>query len=110
MRVGVGSQEAQAGRKALLDGHLQRMVCRKTIGGGKTVAGYSRCDAIQKFTRSDGARSWNRLVDVVCDIQIAAQIAQIGSFEDNIVGQLTLHAKIELLGVSVLEVWRDTVP
>src|ERR1700758_411432 len=68
MRVRVGAQEAQAGRETLLGGHLQRMVCRKPIGGGITVTGHTRSDRIQKLTRSHSARSGDRLIDVVRNI------------------------------------------
>src|ERR1700690_3326258 len=102
MRVRVSRQEAQAGRKTLLSGHLQGMVARESIGGCITVARYPRRDGIQEFTRSHGARSRDRLINVVRGVQMAAHIAEIGSLQNNVVGQLTLHTEIELLSVRIL--------
>src|SRR5262249_33865408 len=74
---GVGAQEAQSVRKALLRRHLQRMVIRIAVRGRESIPDYTRRQGVKRHARRYRPRPRIRLVDVVVDVQMPAQIAQV---------------------------------
>src|SRR5947209_1010543 len=107
MSISIGAQKTEAIREAFLGGQLQRVVIGIAAGRGDGITDYTGGEAVKGKPRCDGARAWNRLIIVVVDVQLAAEISQIKRLQHNVGGlQLVFHTEVELLRVSVAVIRR----